>query len=86
MEVYLRAFKLAGICNLCIAALRSNKAFCDRNVVRHPTCLEIVENFAQFVIDDLAKKQARKETKKQVRKRANCLEPTKQTAERSAVK
>ena len=63
MEVCLRAFKLAGICNLCIAALRSNKVFCDRNVVRHPTCLEIVENFAQFVIDDLAKKQARKETR-----------------------
>ena len=62
MEVYLRAFKLAGICNLCIAALRSNKVFCDRNVVRHPTCLEIVDDFTEFVIEDLAKKQARKET------------------------
>ena len=63
MEECLRAFRLAGMCNLCIAALRSNKAFCDRNVVRHPTCLEIVEDFAEFVIEDLAKKQARKETR-----------------------
>ena len=62
MEVYLRAFKRAGICNLCIAALRSNKVFCDRNLVRHPTCLEIVDDFIEFVIEDLAKKQARKET------------------------
>ncbi len=63
MEVYLRAFKLAGICNLCIAALRSNNVFCDRNMVRHPTCLEIVDDFIEFVIEDLAKKQAWKETK-----------------------
>ena len=63
MEVFLRAFRLAGMCNLCIAALRSNKVFCDPSAVRHPTCLEIVEDFAEFVIEDLAKKQARKETK-----------------------
>ena len=63
MEGYLRAFKLAGMCNVCIAALRSNKVFCDPNLVRHPTCLEIVEDFAEFVIDDLAEKQARKESK-----------------------
>jgi hypothetical protein len=62
MEVCLRAFKLAGMCNICIAALRSNKVFCDRSMIRHPTCLEIVEAFAEFVIEDLAKKQARKET------------------------
>jgi hypothetical protein len=62
MEECLRAFKLAGMCNLCIAALRSNNVFCDRSVIRHPTCLEIVENFAEVVIEDLAKKQARKET------------------------
>ena len=62
MEAYLRAFRLAGMCNVCIAALRSNKVFCDPNLVRHPTCLEIVEDFAEFVIDDLAEKQARKET------------------------
>ena len=66
MEVCLRAFKLAGICNLCIAALRSNKVFCDRNMVRHPTCLEIVEDFVEFVIEDLAKKQLAKETKGKV--------------------
>ena len=64
MEVCLRAFKLAGICNLCIAALRSNRVFCDRSLIRHSACLEIVENFAEFVIDDLAKKQARKENKR----------------------
>jgi hypothetical protein len=62
MEECLRAFRLAGMCNLCIAALRSNKAFCDRSLIRHSTCLEIVEEFAEFVIDDLAKRQARKET------------------------
>ena len=62
MEECLRAFRLAGMCNLCIAALRSNKVFCDRSVIRHPTCLEIVEDFAVFVIEDLAKRQARKET------------------------
>jgi len=62
MEAYLRAFRLAGMCSVCIAALRSNKVFCDPNLVRHPTCLEIVEDFAEFVIDDLAEKQARKET------------------------
>ena len=68
MEEYLRAFRLAGMCNVCIAALRSNKVFCDPNLVRHPTCLEIVEDFAEFVIYDLAKKQARKETKGKVLK------------------
>jgi len=62
MEAYLRAFRLAGMCNVCIAALRSNKVLCDPNLVRHSTCLEIVEDFAEFVIDDLAKKQAKKET------------------------
>jgi hypothetical protein len=62
MEECLRALRLAGMCNLCIAALRSNKVFCDRNLVRHPTCLEIVEDFAEFVIEGLAKRQARKET------------------------
>ena len=66
MEAYLRAFILAGMCSVCIAALRSNKIFCDPNLVRHPTCLEIVEDFAEFVIDDMAKKQARKETKGKV--------------------
>jgi hypothetical protein len=66
MEAYLRAFRLAGMCNVCIAALRSNKVFCDRNLVRHPTCLEIVGSFAEFVIDDLAKKQAKKESKGKV--------------------
>ena len=66
MEAYIRAFRLAGMCNVCIAALRSNKVFCDPNLVRHPNCLEIVENFAEFVIEDLAKKQARKETKGKV--------------------
>ena len=66
MEAYLRAFRLAGMCNVCSAALRSNKVFCDRNLVRHPTCLEIVEDFAEFVIDDLAKKQARKEIRGKV--------------------
>jgi hypothetical protein len=66
MEVYLRAFRLAGMCNVCIAALRSNTVFCDPNLVRHPTCLEIVEDFAAFVIDDMAKKQARKESKGKV--------------------
>jgi hypothetical protein len=66
MEAYLRAFRLAGMCNVCIAALRSNKAFCNPNLVRHPTCLEIVEDFAEFVIDDLAEKQARKESKGKV--------------------
>jgi len=63
MEAYLRAFRLAGMCNVCIAALRSNKAFCDPTLVCHATCLEIVEDFAEFVIDDLAEKQARKECK-----------------------
>jgi hypothetical protein len=63
MEECLRAFRLAGMCNLCIAALRSNKVFCDRSLVRHSTCLGIVEGFADFVIEDMAKKQARKETK-----------------------
>ena len=63
MEESLRAFRLAGMCNLCIAALRSNKVFCDRSLIRHSTCLEIVEDFAEFVIEDLAKRQARKETK-----------------------
>ncbi len=66
MEDCLRAFKLAGMCNLCIAALRSNKAFCDRNLIRHSACLEIVEDFAEFVIEDLAKKQVAKETKGKV--------------------
>jgi hypothetical protein len=61
MEECLRAFRLAGMCNVCIAALRSNKVFCNPNLVRHPTCLEIVEDYAEFVIDDLAEKQARKE-------------------------
>ena len=65
MEVFLRAFRLAGMCTLCIAALRSNKVFCDPSAVRHPTCLEIVEDFAGFVIEDLAKKQARKENQGQ---------------------
>jgi hypothetical protein len=68
MEVFLRAFRLAGMCNLCIAALRSNKVFCDPSAVRHPTCLEIVEDFAGFVIEDLAKKQARKENQGKVLK------------------
>ena len=63
MEAYLRAFRLAGMCNICVAALRSNKAFCDPNLVRHPTCLEIVEDFTEFVIEDMAKKQATKETR-----------------------
>ena len=62
MEECLRAFRQAGMCNLCIAALRSNKVFCDRNVIRHPTCLEIVDDFTELVIEDLAKKHARKET------------------------
>ncbi len=66
MEVFLRAFRLAGMCNLCIAALRSNKVFCDPSAVRHPTCLQIVEDFIEFVIEDLAKKQAWKETKGKV--------------------
>ena len=66
MEAYIRAFRLAGMCNVCIAALRSNKVFCDPNLVRHPNCLEIVENFAEFVIDDLAEKQARKQSKGKV--------------------
>ena len=66
MEGYLRAFRLAGMCSVCIAALTSNKVFCDPNLVRHPTCLEIVEDFAEFVIDDLAKKQARKEIRGKV--------------------
>ena len=66
MEAYLRVFRLAGMCNACIAALRSNKVFCDPNLVRHPTCLEIVEDFAEFVIDDLAEKQARKESEGKV--------------------
>ena len=66
MEAYLRAFRLAGMCSVCSAALRSNKVFCDRNLVRHPTCLEIVEDFAEFVIDDLAEKQARKQSKGKV--------------------
>ena len=63
MEECLRAFRLAGMCNLCIAALRSNRVLCDRSLIRHSTCLEIVEDFAEFVIEDLAKKQARKETR-----------------------
>ena len=62
MEECLRTFRLAGMCNLCIAALRSNKVLCDRSLIRHSTCLEIVEDFAEFVIEDLAKRQARKET------------------------
>jgi hypothetical protein len=63
MEECLRAFRLAGMCNLCISALRSNRVLCDRSLIRHSTCLEIVEDFAEFVIEDLAKRQARKETK-----------------------
>ena len=66
MKECLRAFRLAGMCNLCIDALRSNKVFCDPNVFRHPTCLEIVKDFIEFVIEDLAKKQAWKETKGKV--------------------
>jgi hypothetical protein len=66
MEECLRAFKLAGICNLCIAALRSNRVFCDRSLIRHSACLEAVEDFAEFVIEDLAKKQLEKETKSKV--------------------
>jgi hypothetical protein len=66
MEAYLRAFRPAGMCNVCIAALRSNKVFCDPNLVRHPTCLEIVGDFAEFVIHDLAEKQARKESENKV--------------------
>ena len=66
MEECLRAFRLAGMCNLCIGALRSNKVFCDPNAVRHPTCLDIVEDFAEFVIDDLAEKRARKENEGKV--------------------
>jgi hypothetical protein len=66
MEECLRAFRLAGMCNLCIAALRSNRVLCDRTLIRHSTCLEIVEDFAEFVIEDLAKKQLAKETKGKV--------------------
>jgi hypothetical protein len=66
MEECLRAFRLAGMCSICIAALRSNKAFCDRSLLRHSTCLEIVEDFAAFVIEDLAKKQIIKESKGKV--------------------
>ena len=75
MEECLRAFGLAGMCNLCIAALRSNKVFCDPNVLRHPSCLQIVEDFIEFVIEDLAKKQAWKETKGKVlefKRRVKC--------------
>ena len=63
MEECLRAFRLARMCNICIAGLRSNRVFCDRNLIRHSACLKAVEDFAEFVIDDLAKKQARKEAK-----------------------
>jgi hypothetical protein len=63
MEECLRAFRLAGMCNLCIAALRSNRAFCDRRLILHSACLEAVEDFAELVIEDLAKKQLEKETK-----------------------
>ena len=66
MEECLRAFGLAGMCNLCIAALRSNKVFCEPSAIHHPTCLEIVEDFVESVIEGLAKKQARKETKGKV--------------------